>query len=117
MEASLPPWGRGACATDDQGSETGEVKGSWSGGRLGGRSGAEDGRAVLKLVMGIPKSGSHGNCRSTDHVIGLVSSRACSCCSLACGHLGQWEKGGNLSLLEGWGLELPRCLKFVEWRS
>ena len=35
--------GEGACATDDRGSETAEVKISWSGGRLGGRSCAEDG--------------------------------------------------------------------------
>ena len=43
VEASLPPRGREDCRTDDQGSETPEVKGSWSGGHLRGRSSAEDG--------------------------------------------------------------------------
>ena len=61
VEASLPPRRRGTCATDDWGSETGKVKGSWSGGRLGDRSSAEGGRAVLKIVTGIPELEDVGN--------------------------------------------------------
>ena len=56
VEASVPPRGRGGCATDDQGSETSEVKISWSGSCLGGRSGAEDDRVAPKLVTGIPET-------------------------------------------------------------
>ena len=55
VEASLSPQGREDCTTDDRGSETPQVKGSWSGGLLGGRSSAEDGRAVLKICTGIPE--------------------------------------------------------------
>ena len=64
VEASLPPRGRGASATDDQGSETGEVKISWSGGHLGGRSGA-------KVSNGNSRNGRHGNSRSGDYRKGL----------------------------------------------
>ena len=56
VEASLLPWGRGPCATDDRGSETAEAKISWLGGRLGRRSSAEDGRVAPKLVTGIPEA-------------------------------------------------------------
>ena len=60
-EASLPPRGRGTCATDDRHSETGEVKGLWSDGRLWGRSSAEGGRAVLNIVTGIPEPADADN--------------------------------------------------------
>ena len=46
--------GREACTPNDWGSETAEVKISWTDRRLGGRSSAEGGRAVPKIVTGIP---------------------------------------------------------------
>ena len=49
---------------------------------------------------------------------GRVAGRVCGCRSWACGHLGQWEKGGKLSLLDIQGLAVTRGLKLVElWRS
>ena len=73
VEASLPPPGRGACATDDRDSETGGVKGSWSGGRLGGRSSAEGGRALPEIVTGIPELADAGNPEAPTEVKGSCS--------------------------------------------
>ena len=52
---------REACTTDDQGTETAEVKGSWSGGHLRGRSSAKESRAAPKIVTGIPEVVDAGN--------------------------------------------------------
>ena len=79
MEASLPPQGRGACTTDEQGSETAELKGSWSGGHLGGRSRAEVGQAVPKIVTGISKAADVGKPEAPTEVKGSLSG----------GHLGE----------------------------
>ena len=54
VEVSLPLWVRGACRSDDRGTETAEMKASWSDGSLGGCSSAEDGQVVA--VTGIPEA-------------------------------------------------------------
>ena len=73
VEASLPPRGREACTPNDQGSETAEVKILWSGSRLRGRSSTEGGRAVLKIVMGIPEAADAGNPEAPTEVKGSCS--------------------------------------------
>ena len=73
LEASLPPRGREACATDDRGLETAEVKGSWSGGRFGEISSPEGGQAVPKIVTGIPEAADAGNPEALTEVKGSWS--------------------------------------------
>ena len=73
VEALLPPRGREACTTDDRGSETAEVKGSWLGGRLVGRSRAEGDRAVPKIVTGISEAADVGNLEALTEVKGSWS--------------------------------------------
>ena len=68
MEGSLPPRVRGACGTDDQGSETAEVTIWWLGCHL---SGAE-------VSHGNSRSGSHGNSQSGEGVIKGVDGRLCA---------------------------------------
>ena len=108
MEASLRPQGRGGCAADDRGLETGEVTISWFGSCLGGQSGTQDGR----VSNGNFRNGRHGNSQRAGGWEGVWVPE------LGLRPPGAMGKGGKLSLLDIQGLAVTRGLKLVElWRS